>query len=106
MIIYYDKRTGKILGTQDMKFVDEGHFMHWSNIDDKYIVKKVIGGQGKVIQSKDGTTQLKIKKDNLWDIMREHEDARGKTNLLSYRIKKRGEEKKIIDRKKKTIYID
>lgn len=105
MIIYYDRRTGRILGTHDMKFVDEGHSMHWSDIDDKYVVKRVIGGQGRMLKSKNGTTQLKIKKDDLWDVMRGHEDAHGKTNLLDYKIKARGKTDKIIDRKEKVIYI-
>jgi len=107
MIVYYDKRTNKILGTQDMTFIDRKHTMHWSDIDDKYIGKRFIGGKGKIIKHKKKGKILKIKKDNLWNVMREVEDCSKKLNLLGYKIKKRGKRnKKNIDRKHKEIYYD
>lgn len=104
MIIFYDKRNGKILGTQDMTFVDSGVQMVWDDVPKKYILKKIIGGSGKIVVDESGKNTVVVDKDELWDIMRDAEDSDGNTNMLDFKVIKR-KRKRGYDHGKKEIYI-
>lgn len=85
MIIFYHKDTGKVLGTQDMMFIDTGVNMKWDDIPDNKIGKKVIGGQGEIVEE-NGNKYLKIVRDEYWKLIKAHEDTDGGDSLLNYKL--------------------